>query len=221
MTKTVDFKAKINALNENINGLKFEYDLVKKAQANNEAPSDSSRFYCIMPNYLVNKIYKGVETRRDRYVKDFSDYNYDIEFIERINTKNKPLLDEGWVFVSKKQFKVHLINLLNMFNGYFTEDEEKEKQRLLKLLDEDIYSFIDGERISTDAIRYAILDIRKEITKLENIDEYYSYKDNLDNNSKITKVEIARDNKEVESIISKSKLNETKKKLRHLNIGLK
>lgn len=26
MTKTVDFKAKINALNENINGLKFEYD---------------------------------------------------------------------------------------------------------------------------------------------------------------------------------------------------
>ena len=53
------------------------------------------------------------------------------------------------------------------------------------------------------------------------MDEYYSYKDNLDNNSKITKVEIARDNKEVECIISKSKLNETKKKLRHLNIGLK
>lgn len=220
MTNLVDFKAKINALNENINGLKFEYDQVKKAQENNETPDDSSRFYCIMPNYLVKKIYDGVETRRDRYVKDFSDYNYDIEFIERINTKKRPLLDEGWVFVSKKQFRVHLINLLNMFNGYYTEEEEKEKQSLLKLLDEDIYSFIDGERISTDAIRYAILDIRLKITALENMDEFYSYNDNLEKN-RTTKEEIAKVNREVEVAISRSKLNLKKKKLRHLNVGLK
>ena len=55
MTNLVDFKAKINALNENINGLKFEYDQVKKAQENNETPDDRSRFYCIMSNYLVKK----------------------------------------------------------------------------------------------------------------------------------------------------------------------
>ncbi|MBQ1496454.1 MAG: hypothetical protein IIZ40_03825 [Bacilli bacterium] len=107
-----------------------------------------------------------------------------------------------------------------MFNGYYTEEEEKEKQSLLKLLDEDIYSFIDGERISTDAIRYAILDIRLKITALENMDEFYSYNDNLEKN-RTTKEEIAKVNREVEVAISRSKLNLKKKKLRHLNVGLK
>ncbi len=221
MTELVDFNAKINVLNENINELKCEYEQVKKAQSNNEVPSDSSRFYCILPNNLVEEIYKGVKIRRDRYVKDFTDYNSDIGFRERINPKYRPLLDEGWIFVSKKEYKYHLISLINMFDAYYTEEEEKEKQRLLKLLDEDIYSFIDGERISSDAIRYAILEIQRKITQLENMIEYCTYKENEEKIMKNTKSEISKENKEVEVIISKSKLNKTKKTLRHLNIGLK